>query len=50
MSSGEYLTVKVFPSVGPIFYVLVPESVEDVDVFLEEHLKDVEFWETAEND
>ena len=49
MNSGEYLSVKVFPSVGPVFYVLVPESVEDIDLFLDEHLTDVEFWETAED-
>lgn len=43
--SGEYLRIKVFPSTGPAFYVLVPESVDDVDLWLDDHLQDVEFWE-----
>lgn len=46
--NNEILTVKIYPSVGPVFYVGVPESVEDVDLFLDEHLKNVEFWEVAE--
>lgn len=42
---GEYLKIKVFPEIGPVFYVLVPESVEDIDAFLEDHLQNAEFWE-----
>ena len=45
---GEYLTIKVYPVTGPVFYVMIPESVEDIDLFLDEHLSGVEFWETAE--
>ena len=45
---GEYLPVKIYPSIDKPFYVLVPESVDDIDLFLEDHLKNVEFWEEAE--
>lgn len=48
MNRGEVLIVKVFPTSGSAFYVGVPESVDDVDLFLEDHLKDVDFWEAAE--
>lgn len=45
-----YLKVKVYPDIGPAFYVLVPDEVEDIDEFLDEHLKNVSecgeaFWQ-----
>ena len=46
--NGEYITVKIYPIIGPVFYVDVPESVEDIDLFLDDHIKNVEFWEVAE--
>lgn len=46
--NGEYLTVKIYPTIGPVFYVDVPESVEDIDLFLDDHIKNVEFWEVDE--
>lgn len=50
MNYGKYLSVKIYPSTGSPFYVLVPESVEDIDAFLDEHLTNVEFWETVEQE
>lgn len=46
--SGEILTLKVYPTIGVPFYVGIPESVEDIDLFLDDHLKNVEFWEVSE--
>ena len=37
--------VKVFPSIGPAFLMEIPEDVEDVDAFMDDHLINVEFWE-----
>ncbi len=48
MNKEELYFIKVFPSAGPAFYVGVPEDVEDIDLFLDEHLKHVDFWEEAE--
>ena len=48
MRGEELLFIKVFPSEGPVFYVGVPETVEDIDMFIEDHLRNVEFWEEAE--
>lgn len=42
-----YLRIKVYPDFGPAFFVLVPEEVEDIDEFLEDHLKNVSEWEEA---
>lgn len=42
-----YLRIKVYPDIGPAFYVLVPEEVEDIDEFLYDHLKNVSEWEEA---
>lgn len=42
-----YLRVKVYPDIGPAFYVLVPEEVEDIDEFLDDHLTNVSEWEEA---
>ena len=39
--------VKIYPSIGPAFYVLVPDEVEDIDEFLDDHLKNVEGWSEA---
>ena len=46
--TGEYMTVKIYPTIGSVFYVCVPESVEDIDLFLDDHIKNVEFWEVAD--
>lgn len=43
-----YLKVKVYPETGPAFYVLVPEEVEDIDLFLDDHLKNVASWDEAQ--
>lgn len=48
MNREEVLVVKVFPCEGPAFYVGVPESVDDIDLFLDDHLKNVNYWEEAE--
>lgn len=44
----EFRRVKVYPETGPAFYVLVPDDVEDVDAFLEDHLNNVTAWDEAE--
>ena len=44
-----YQKIKVYPSIGEAFYVMVPDSVEDIDEFLEDHLINVEEWDTAED-
>jgi len=46
-SMSGYLKVKVYPETGPAFYVLVPDEVEDIDEFLDEHLKNVSNWDEA---
>ena len=43
----EYLRIKVFPEIGPAFYILVPAGVEDIDAFLDDHLKNVASWDEA---
>ena len=42
-----YLKVKVYPDIGPAFYVLIPDEVEDIDAFLDEHLQNVASWGEA---
>ena len=39
--------VKVYPEIGPAFYVIVPEDVEDIDLFLDDHLKNVASWDES---
>lgn len=46
-SMSGYLKVKVYPDFGSEFYVLVPEEVEDIDEFLDDHLKNVSEWDEA---
>lgn len=48
----EYPTVKVYPSIGDVFYVEIniPNYTDEdkfVDEWLDEHIKNVEFWEWA---
>ena len=45
----KYLQVKVFPSVGEVFYVLISENVEDIDSWIEEHFSNIEFYEISYN-
>ena len=45
---NEIYFVKVFPTFGPAFVVGVPEHVDDVDMFLEDHIKNIDFWEPLE--
>lgn len=37
--------IIVFPSVGEAFRVIVPEEVNDIDDFLDEHFHGIENWE-----
>ena len=40
--------IKIFPAVGDCFVIGIPEYIKDVDLFLDEHLKNVDFWEPLE--
>lgn len=50
--SDDYIYVKVFPSTGPVFEVGIPKEkicewkeTDDINVFIEEHIKNVETWQ-----
>ena len=46
---NELYFVKVFPATGDCLIIGVPEHIEEVDLFLSDHLKNVDFWEPLEN-
>lgn len=47
MSDAMFLKIKIFPEIGPAFYILVPDDVEDIDAFLDDHLINVQEWDWA---
>jgi len=44
----EFRRVKIYPEIGPAFYIFVPDEVEDTDLYLDDHLKNVVSWDEAE--
>ena len=41
----EFMKIKIFPEFGDAYYVLIPESVEDIDAWIGKNLDNVDFWE-----
>ena len=41
----EFMKIKIFPEIGDAYYVLIPESIEDIDAWIDENLNFVDFWE-----
>lgn len=43
----EVYRIIVFPEIGPSYIIEIPESVTDIEGWIEENLNFVDFWEKA---
>ena len=40
--------IKIFPEIGDPYFVEIPESVTNIERWIEENLNFVDFWEDAQ--
>lgn len=43
----ETFKIKIYPEIGVPYFVELPESIANIDDWIEENLNFVDFWEMA---
>lgn len=45
----EFMKIKIYPEIGDAYYILLPNTVTNIDAWIDENLKFVDSWEDDED-